>query len=413
MGRYFFGDFVSGRIWSLRLVVTPTTGEATAADLREHTAELTSGPVNVSTFGVDASGELYFANYAGTIYRIAAAGPTMTVDKSSLAFGAVAVNQAFSSQTSAQTIRLTQSAEPGTVTWTAASNSPWLVVSPTSGTGSGALTVSVQHPPGGISPDQTGSITFSFTGAGPVPGPIPVRLRIAFGSSEPPGGAFDTPNDGATGISGSIAVTGWAVDDVDVSRVRIWRDPVAGEAAGTLVLVGDATLVEGARPDVAGRLPHRCRVRHAPGWGYLLLTNFLPNLGNGTFRLHAFAEDADGHSTLLGSKTIIVGNANATDAVRRDRHARPGRRRQRRRHQFRLGPVARPAPRGSAGRRQRAGPDRRRRRRLRPDRLGQPRRTSPRCFPAAEYPGINTALGRRDLRQHDAQPTACTRSRGS
>jgi hypothetical protein len=48
------------------------------------------------------------------------------------------------------------------------------------------------------------------------------------------------------------------------------------------------------------------------GWGYLLLTNFLPNLGNGTFRLHAFADDTDGHSALLGSKTIAVDNANAS-----------------------------------------------------------------------------------------------------
>jgi glucose/arabinose dehydrogenase len=70
-GRYFFGDFVSSRIWSLHLTISPTTGEATASDLREHTAELGLASQNPSSFGVDASGELYVVNYGGTIHRIA------------------------------------------------------------------------------------------------------------------------------------------------------------------------------------------------------------------------------------------------------------------------------------------------------------------------------------------------------
>src|SRR6185295_11393481 len=54
--------------------------------------------------------------------------------------------------------------------------------------------------------------------------------------------------------------------------------------------------------------PHNTRA----GWGLLVLTNMLPNQGNGTFRLSAFADDMDGHSTLLGSKTITCTNATAT-----------------------------------------------------------------------------------------------------
>ena len=107
-GRYFFGDFGSGRIWSIALTINATTGEATASDLRDHSAEL--GTHNVSTFGVDANGEVYFANYfTGIIYRIEATGPSMTVDKTSLVFGAMQANNTFTSQTPAQTIRLTQS----------------------------------------------------------------------------------------------------------------------------------------------------------------------------------------------------------------------------------------------------------------------------------------------------------------
>ena len=69
-GRYFFADFVSGRVWSIALTVNSTTGEATASNLVEHTGEL--GNVgNVSSFGIDADGELYIVNYSsGTILKI-------------------------------------------------------------------------------------------------------------------------------------------------------------------------------------------------------------------------------------------------------------------------------------------------------------------------------------------------------
>jgi hypothetical protein len=124
-------------------------------------------------------------------------------------------------------------------------------------------------------------------------------------------GVVDTPANNVTGVTGSMAMTGWAVDDVDVTRVRIVRDPVAGEAAGQLVYVGDATLVEDARSDVAATYPSLPRSVRA-GWGYLLLTNMLPGLGNGTYRLHAYADDMDGHSTLLGTRTVTCANNSAT-----------------------------------------------------------------------------------------------------
>lgn len=43
----------------------------------------------------------------------------------------------------------------------------------------------------------------------------------------------------------------------------------------------------------------------------MLLTHFLPNGGNGTYKLHAIATDKEGLITDLGTKTIIVDNANA------------------------------------------------------------------------------------------------------
>lgn len=129
--------------------------------------------------------------------------------------------------------------------------------------------------------------------------------------SVPPFGVMDTPVNGITGVTGSLAVTGWALDDSGVVGVGIYRDPVAGEGAGAPIFIGDAAFVEGARPDVAVYFPGHPGNGRA-GWGYLLLTNMLPNRGTGTYRLHAIATDGEGAQALLGSRTINVANNGAT-----------------------------------------------------------------------------------------------------
>ena len=81
-GRYFFADYVTRRVWSLALRVNAATGEAspsTVADLIDHTTELGGTTVvgGVSSFGVDAAGELYVVNYSsGTILKIVGPPPT-------------------------------------------------------------------------------------------------------------------------------------------------------------------------------------------------------------------------------------------------------------------------------------------------------------------------------------------------
>jgi hypothetical protein len=126
-----------------------------------------------------------------------------------------------------------------------------------------------------------------------------------------PFGTIDTPAQGAADLTGSIAITGWALDDSEVMTVRILRDRVAGEPAGAPIFIGNATLVAGARPDVAAVYPSFPFSTRA-GWGYLLLTNMLPNRGNGTYTFHAIADDGDGHSTALGTRTITCANASST-----------------------------------------------------------------------------------------------------
>jgi len=67
-GRYFYADFVTGRVASID-VEFDANGNAAASDFIEHTSEL-GGVGNVSAFGRDADGELYILSFNGNIYRI-------------------------------------------------------------------------------------------------------------------------------------------------------------------------------------------------------------------------------------------------------------------------------------------------------------------------------------------------------
>jgi len=71
-GRYFFADFVRSRVWSLALAIDGS-GEAVASDVREHTTELGGSAqlAGVSSFGVDAAGELLIVSYSrGVILKV-------------------------------------------------------------------------------------------------------------------------------------------------------------------------------------------------------------------------------------------------------------------------------------------------------------------------------------------------------
>jgi hypothetical protein len=164
----------------------------------------------------------------------------------------------------------------------------------------------------------TGAVTFAFTGAANNPGPIAVTLNLKT-SSDSPFGFVDTPKDNQTGVTGAIPFTGWLLDDVDVVRVMICRaafgaevapiDPNCGGAAQ--IFVGFGVFIEGARPDVALAFPTYPANTRA-GWGFMVLTNMLPNQGNGTYVFQFYGQDREGHTLLLGTRTISCANATAT-----------------------------------------------------------------------------------------------------
>jgi glucose/arabinose dehydrogenase len=59
-GRYYYGDYCSGRVWSLRV----SGGKAT--DVRSESIKVPS----LSSWGLDGHGNLYAVSIAGTVYRV-------------------------------------------------------------------------------------------------------------------------------------------------------------------------------------------------------------------------------------------------------------------------------------------------------------------------------------------------------
>ena len=187
--------------------------------------------------------------------------------------------------------------------WSGTPNVPWISNVTSFGVGSGTANYTV-------APNTGAARTGTATIAGQT-----LTIMEAAGPSDttPPFGSFDTPTDNTNNVVGAVGVTGWALDNVGVSKVEVYRDAVTGEAKGNFgfVFIGTAVFVAGARPDVQASYPNLPNANRA-GWGYQLLTNFLPNHGNGTFKLHAIAYDAAGNTIEIGTgKTIICTNNNA------------------------------------------------------------------------------------------------------
>jgi CSLREA domain-containing protein len=254
----------------------------------------------------------------------AASTATMSLDRASLVFSAVSDGATLTAQTGAQTVRLTR-VGTGAVTWTATSDKPWLTVTPTSGSSSTRLVIAVK-PDGSLpaSGSITGSITVATSGPANSIGPIAVTLNVVSNTAaaSPPFGTFDTPAGDATVLAGSIALTGWTLDNIGVKQVELWRDLQSGETTppgnstpgdprNGKIFISNATFVDNARPDVEALYSTAPASYHA-GWGYLMLTWGLFGQGNGTYRLYAFGVDQEGNTATIGTKTVIINNGAAT-----------------------------------------------------------------------------------------------------
>jgi len=241
----------------------------------------------------------------------------MTIDKQSLSFASVITPATGTTTTAPQTVRLSLKPGQPARSWNAGASAAWLKVTPSFGTGAATLTISVQ-PDGSGAGIKTGSVTINVDN---IALQIAVTWSVMAAESKAPQGQFETPVNNTLNLSGAIAVTGWAIDDVEVTDVQIWRQRHASEGvaatfqgpgpANGKVFIGNATFIDGARPDIEAAFPQFPN-RTRGGWGYMLLTRGLVWDGQGPFALYAIAIDREGHAAEIGSTVISVNNAIST-----------------------------------------------------------------------------------------------------
>ena len=66
-GRYIFGDYCTGRIWSFNLDNGKPVGFINLRNkIKKHSSDI---PLFISSFGEDSSGELYIVDYLGAVYK--------------------------------------------------------------------------------------------------------------------------------------------------------------------------------------------------------------------------------------------------------------------------------------------------------------------------------------------------------
>jgi hypothetical protein len=188
----------------------------------------------------------------------------------------------------------------GVMRWTASSSEAWLALTPKTGAAGREMKIKIVKANGLAEGTYPAVITVADPTAANSPQIINVTLTVmAEGTDAPPFGEFETPADGATITTATVAVTGWALDDVGMKSVKIYRRVSATKR----VLLGTGRFIAGARPDIEAEHELYPRKDRA-GWSFTLKMKKLPNHGVGTYVLLVYVRDLAGHEVLLGAHTI-------------------------------------------------------------------------------------------------------------
>ncbi len=290
----------------LRLYFSDNRTNGVTGSIQNFSYRDSSAPIQVTAADTPVNVSDSSQGYSSLILP-APDGPVIYVDKEQLDFASLVGG----SNPPQQNFTVSNSGQ-GDLNWDVSDNRSWITCSPVSGVNQGNVIVSLNA--SGLSAGEyTGTITISASEAYNSPQLIAVSLQVYTpGADAAPFGFFDTPAAGAN-VSGNIPVSGWALDDIAVTQVLIKRgthvnDPPGLIGSDGLVTLGRAFFITGSRPDVEAAYPDTPHNRRA-GWGCMVLTNFLPNSGNGDVTLYAVAYDGSGHRTALGQKLIHCNNA--------------------------------------------------------------------------------------------------------
>lgn len=237
-GTYFFGDFVSGKLWSFRYNGT------TVSEFRDRTTELApnTGSINqVASFGEDTAGNVYIVDLDGEIYKIEATVPPssvnlrigdasvvegqsgnirFTVTLSQVSSSTVTVKYATSNSTAIAGSDYTSS--NGTLTFTAGQTSKTIsvpILDNNSIESNETFSVVLSNPSNATIADSTGIGTISDTLVTSVTTTLPAKIEnLQLTGQGAINGTGNSHNNGITGNSGNNILNGSGGKDTVVGN---------------------------------------------------------------------------------------------------------------------------------------------------------------------------------------------------
>jgi len=186
----------------------------------------------------------------------------------------------------------------------------WFQVRPQSGKGSVPLEVTLRNikfKPG----SYKSRFIIHFPSQPKLKVPVSINLKVyASSKTLPPFGWLDLPQEGERIKASGFLVAGWALDDIEVREVWVKREPIPGDSSRVigsdgLVVLGQAYLRSGVRPDVE-RLHSKVPLNYRAGWGFNLKPEHYGKKRNIQLKLYAVFIDKEGHSTLIGPRTVYI-----------------------------------------------------------------------------------------------------------
>lgn len=193
--------------------------------------------------------------------------------------------------------------------WKASAEKEWLYVRSPRGIGKGVIQIGVKYSrlePG----NYRGQVKIFTSKAKNSPQEIKVHVKVyEKGKSDPPFGFIDIPGEHQSIISPLMKIEGWALDDIEVVKVSVKRDPLPGESSlvdpDGLIYLGDAVFRKGLRKDVRKAFPG-FPLNHRAGWWFSLEPRFLSSYVSSPIDIHIIALDKEGHKKDLGQRTILI-----------------------------------------------------------------------------------------------------------
>ena len=184
----------------------------------------------------------------------------MTLTPAALAFAGDQTGGTLNPLTSSQTVTVDFNG-PGSIGWTATANQPWVQITGGTGAGSGIFSVGIVNPSNVLAGATSVSATVSVTAANTQNSPRTIAVNLTLipaAAGQAAFGQVDTPVQNANGVVGAIGVTGWALDDVGVSSVKIYRNCLPFEDQANCQTMGGQQRGVHRRCRLRGRRAARC-----------------------------------------------------------------------------------------------------------------------------------------------------------